>query len=96
MAQSMWVERYGATARGDTMSLLVRLVFTGLLVIIIGLLAAGMMGILLELKPALPKHAPLLTIKNLGLIVALLVGIGMLAAMIAFFFNGILVTWNEK
>jgi hypothetical protein len=24
------------------------------------------------------------------------VGLGMLAAMIAFFFNGILVTWNEK
>jgi hypothetical protein len=71
---------------------------TGLLVILIGLLAASMMGILLELKPALPKHAraPWSTVKNLGLIVALLVGIGLLAAMIAFYFNGILMTWNGK
>lgn len=87
---------HGATALGDTMSLLGKLMFTALLFIIIGLLAAGMMGILLELKPALPKHAPLLTFKNLGLIVALLVGIVMLATMIAYFFNGILITWNEK
>jgi hypothetical protein len=78
------------------MSLLGKLMFTGLLVILIGLLAAGMMGLLLELKPALPKHAPLSPVKTLGLIVALLVGIGMLAAMIAFYFNGILVTWNVK
>jgi hypothetical protein len=78
------------------MSLLGKLMFTGLLVILIGLLAASMMGILLELKPALPKHAPLSTVKKLGLLVALLVGIGMLATMIAFFFNGILITWNVK
>jgi hypothetical protein len=78
------------------MGLLGKLMSTGLLVILIGLVAAGMMGILLELKPALPKHAPLSTIKNLGLIVALLVGVGMLATMIAFFFNGILITWKLK
>jgi hypothetical protein len=87
---------HGATALGEKMSLIGKLMFTGLLFIIIGLLAAGMMGILLELKPALPKHAPLSTLKNLGLIVALLVGIGMLATMIAFYFNGILMTWSVK
>jgi energy-converting hydrogenase Eha subunit A len=75
---------------------------TGLLVILIGLLAAVMgavvNGIILGLKTDSPERAraPWSTVTKLGRIVALLVGLGMLAAMIAFFFNGTLVTWNEK
>ena len=84
------------------MSFLGALMSTGLLVILIGLLAmvseAVVNGIMLGLRTDSPERArgPWSTAKKLGRIVALLVGLGMLAAMIAFFFNGILVTWNEK
>jgi energy-converting hydrogenase Eha subunit A len=84
------------------MSLFGKLLSTGLLVILMGLLAAiagaVVNGIMLGLTiDSLERaRAPWSTVKKFGRIVALLVGLGMLAAMIAFFFNGILVTWNEK
>jgi hypothetical protein len=84
------------------MSLLGKLMSTGLLVILIGLLAALIWavvnGIILGLTTGSPERAraPWSTVKKLGRIVALLMGLVMLAAMIAFFFNGILMTWNGK
>jgi hypothetical protein len=84
------------------MSLLGKLMSTGLLVILIGLLAmvsgAVVNGIMLGLTIDSPERAraPWSKVKKLGRIVALLVGLGMLAVMIAFFFNGILMTWSVK
>jgi hypothetical protein len=84
------------------MSLLGKLMSTGLLIILMSLLAAiagaVVNGIILGIKIDSPERAraPWSTVTKLGRIVALLVGLGMLAAMIAFFFNGTLVTWNEK
>jgi hypothetical protein len=84
------------------MSLLGKLISTGLLLILMSLLAAiagaVVNGIILGLTTDSPERARALwsTITKLGRLLALLVGLGMLAAMIAFFFNGILVTWNAN
>jgi hypothetical protein len=87
---------HGATARGEKMSLIGKLMFTGLLFILIALLAAGMWAEVNGIRGIVCASSPVSTVKKLGLIVALLVGIGMLATMIAFYFNGILMTWSVK